>query len=495
MRDFVEEATPATMANVEAEQAVLGALLVKNDALHRLHGLRAAHFFDPVHGDIFEKIAERVHDGRTASPVSMKADFPSDRFDGLGGAVYLLRLADMAATVFDASTYAREIIDAWGRRRIIEAAQEAISLAESGAAPFEVASTLDASVIGLDFSNTRGRLRFSESALATAEMVAAAYQNDGKSTGIYTGLRDVDKFTGGFKRGNLVVIAGRPGMGKSAFLSSVVLSIARQDHPFKDPGPDDRPLKCGVIIISLEMSDEEIVMRINSDAMRRSGESLPYNFAGKGFIDTAARDAVREEQDMKRWVQSLRAIEALPISIADVPSQSNLQTILSEIRRRAAMLEDMGAPVGVIAIDHLGLIAKPNSRDNEASRVGYITSAFKGLAKRMDCCVLLLSQLNRGVENREDKRPHLSDLRDSGAVEQDADVVIFPYRPEYYLRRAEPSENDAAARLDWEGEIQRWEGLAEIRIAKNRSGPEGLATVCCDIGCNHFADLARQEAF
>lgn len=472
--------------NIEAEQSVLGAVLVNNDVLARLGSLRTEHFYDPIHGELFSHLENKIQSGDLASPVTVKDWFSAlPSAAQIGGAGYLLRLTDSALTVFDAPANARTIVSAHARRSIVAAATEAIESAYAGHEPQETASMLDASVIGLDFGKPRGRYRFSETMRATAARVSDAYQADGRPIGIMTGLTDLDKTTRGFRRGNLVVVAGRPGMGKSAFAASVAHHNARCENPFSE---DQK--KTGVIIVSLEMSDEEYGVRFVSDAMRSDGVAIPYSDALDGF----SGDAYKQDQEgiMRSWVHAARDIENLPISIADMAAQSPLPAILSEIRRRAAMLADAGSPVGLVVIDHLGLIALPNTRDNEASRVGYITAAMKGLAKRMECCVMLLSQLNRGVESRDEKRPTLADLRNSGSIEQDADVVLFPFRPEYYIQKEEPSpESDPAAYADWQANLNQWKSLSEIRVAKNRSGPEGLATVRCDIACNHFSDFAR----
>lgn len=471
--------------NVEAEQSVLGAILVNNEVIPRLGSLRQEHFYDPIHAELFAHVERTVESGDLASPITMKDWFAALPGAGvLGGAGYLLRLVDNAVTVFDAPANARTIINAHARRAIVTAAEEAVEQAYSGHDPQATASLLDASILGLDFGKPRGRYRFSETMKATTMRVAEAYQSDGRPIGIMTDLHDLDKLTRGFRRGNLVVIAGRPGMGKSALAASITQRVALSVNPFSD---EDEPKGTGVIIISLEMSDEEYGVRFVSDAMRQDGVSVPYSDALSGFSGDAYSQM--EQQTMMDWVHKAREIETLPISIADMPAQSPLQAILSEIRRRAAMLADAGSPVGLVVVDHLGLIALPNSRDNEASRVGYVTAAMKGLAKRMGCCVTILSQLNRGVENREDKRPTLADLRNSGSIEQDADVVIFPFRPEYYIAKREPS--DPSEYADWRTEMDEWKNLAEIRVAKNRSGPEGLATVHCDIACNFFSSIAR----
>ena len=474
--------------NIEAEQSVLGAVLVNNSVLPRLGSLRPEHFYDPIHEQLFTKIEQTIESGDLASPITLKdwfAAIPS--VEGLGGAVYLARLTDHAVTVFDAPANARTVINAHARRAIVAASEAAIESAYAGCEPQDTASTLDASIIGLDFGKPRGRYRFSETMKATTERVAEAYKADGRPIGIMTNLTELDRLVRGFRRGNLVVIAGRPGMGKSALAASLAQRAALSKNPFA--GSDDAPKKTGVIIISLEMSDEEYGVRFVSDAMRADGVSIPYSDALDGFSGDAYK--ANQEQAMMDWVHKARDIESMPISIADMPAQSALGAILSEIRRRAAMLADAGSPVGLIVVDHLGLIALPNSRDNEASRVGYVTAAMKGLAKRMECTVALLSQLNRGVESRDDKRPTLADLRNSGSIEQDADVVLFPFRPEYYIAKDEPSEDHK--RADWQADMDQWRNMAEIRVAKNRSGPEGLATVHCDIACNHFSDLARSH--
>lgn len=477
-----DTATVGEICNIEAEQAVLGAVMVNNDAVAHLAFLRPDHFHDPIHAQLYERIAARVDAGEAATPITLR-----DWFAALPGAVdlkggiYLLNLADVAATVFDVVSYARTVIDCHAHRSIVRACNGAVDACQAGHDPRDVASLLDASVIGLDFGRDKGRMRFSETMTAAAQQVLDAYHSDGRPVGIVSGIPALDDLTNGFRPGNLIVAAGRPGMGKSAFAAFLALRAARGAHPTEEGK------RCGVIIVSLEMTDCEYAVRMTSAALGELGDRLPYSDAMTGFRGLAY--AGREESTMREWLAASRDIERLPLSIADLPAHSPLPMVLSEIRRRAAMLDAEGAPVGMIVIDHLGLIRLPDTRENEASRVGYLTASFKGLAKRLGVPVLLLSQLNRGVENRDDKRPSLADLRNSGAIEQDADAVLFPFRPEYYIRKAEPS--DAAERADWEASLSDWTNLCEVIVAKNRNGAEGLATVFCDIAINRFASLAR----
>ena len=471
---------------IEAEQSVLGALLTNNKVADRLGSLSEDHFYDPMHGIVFAECLRRIGEGSVASPITMKEWFNGiSGTDNIGGAGYLLRCADAAITVFDTPSYAREIIDSHARRTILSACETASALASSGADPMAIASALDTTVLGLDYGQSKGNMRLPQTAVSAVARVMEAYKADGRPVGMMTGLRDLDRITRGFRRGNLVVVAGRPGMGKSALAASLAQTISTECHPFIEEK------RCGVILISLEMGDDEYFLRITSDQMRRNGQAIPYSDFNQGFIDTRDRNEEREERQMMEFVHAARRAENLPISIAALPSGSTMQLILSEIRRRAAMLDDDGAPVGMIVVDHLGLIARPKGRDNEASRVGELTRTLKGLARRLECVVVLLSQLNRAVEQRENKRPMLSDLRDSGSIEQDADVVLFPYRPEYYIAKDEPPESDPVAQEQWRSELDQWKGLAEIAVAKNRSGPEGRAVVYCDIACNYFSDLAR----
>jgi replicative DNA helicase len=448
--------------NVEAEQALLGAILTNNKALDRVvEFLQPEHFAEPVHAHIFSTIRQMVDVGRVANPVTLKSHLEADgSLDGVGGTAYIAALARQAVTIINASDYGRLIRDCADRRVLIVLCREAISKASAPEVGMEAAKIVDAlesgiSEIAFDSAQDGGPVQMGEIVARVVERAEHLSKSPGTLVGYPTGFSSLDRSTGGLERGCLNILAGRPSMGKSALALNIAANVAGL------PASADVPAGA-VLVFSLEMTEDQNGMRYLATC-----SGVPHQAIRRGSV---------KFNDFDRLVASQQATHSLPLFIDATPALT-----VSAMRARARRLRRKYGGIRLIVIDHLQIVAGSggHSRNEE---LGLITAAMKRLAKEMDCPIVLLSQLSRAVEAREDKRPQLSDLRESGNIEQDADTVWFVFREQYYLERSEPRRradesddkfNDRKSRF-----IRRLEEVwntGEIIVAKNREGP--LATI------------------
>jgi replicative DNA helicase len=484
-----DDAGPAASAfrepphNLEAEQALLGAILVNNRSYERVSEfLRPEHFADPVHGRIFASCAKLIDRGQIATPVTLKGLFDQDEaLAEVGGAQYLVKLAASVVTVINAADYGREIRDCYLRRELIEigeavvndafdrdldtAAQELIEKAENQL--FTLAETGE------------GENGLKELKLALMESVAqaeAAYKRDGGLAGYSTGLIDIDNLLGGLHPSDLLILAARPAMGKSTLASNIAFHIATasMDDPETPPQP--------VAFFSLEMSAEQLATRILSERTGIASEKLR-----RGQLDN---------EDFGKLVEASQDLERAPMFIDDTPAIP-----ISTLRTRARRLKRQHG-LALIVVDYLQLMRPaPGARiDNRVQEISAISQGLKAIAKELDVPVLALSQLSRAVEQREDKRPVLADLRESGSIEQDADIVMFIYREDYYLQKAEPIqriEEDAQKFHDrydaWKERCEKAHGKAEVIISKQRHGPTGVVTLHFDGSTTKFTNYVADD--
>lgn len=473
-------------SNDRAEMALLGALLANNKAYERVSEFLAPeHFSDPVHGRIYQAIGRRVEAGQLADAVTMKAEFEhSGALDEVGGTRYFAQLLTAMVGIINAGEYGRTIHDAWIRRQLIEIGEVVVNSAFGGPeAELDGRQQIEAAEQELFALATRGGsdggfMTF-ERALADAIMGAErAFKQSGHVSGLTTGLRDLDKKIGGLHSSDLMILAGRPGMGKSALATKIAFGAARAlmrdakaDDPNKEPSGS-------VAIFSLEMSSEQLATRLLAEESRVSGDRIRRGEIG--------------QRDFDRFVQVSREIGSLPLHIDDTPAIT-----LSALRTRCRRLKRTKG-LSLVVVDYLQLMrpslgTKPESRVLEISQ---ITQGLKALAKEMACPVLALSQLSRAVESREDKRPQLSDLRESGTIEQDADMVLFIYRDEYYLQQRAPKQMAYDSEDKFQGALDKWQrdmelvhNKAEILIEKQRHGPTGMVPVLFEGEFTRFADL------
>ncbi len=468
--------------NIEAEQALLGAILVNNDAANSVAGFLAPeHFFEPIHGRIFETVQKLIERGQYANPTTLKPFFENDEaIAEIGGPEYLDRLAAGTVTIINAEDYGRIIHDLALRRQLIAIGEDMVN----GAYAAEIEETAD---VQIEVAEQRlynlgekgifeGGFKPFHSALTEAvENAEAALKRDSHLTGVTTGLRDLDMRLGGLHRSDLVILAGRPSMGKTALATNIAFNAARA---YREAHDDDGNLLSSegavVAFFSLEMSSEQLASRILAEVTEIPSEKL--------------RRGLFSQDDFVRLAQASRDLESTPLFIDDTPAIS-----VAALRARARRLKRT-RNLGLIVVDYLQLVRSTETRryDNRVLEISEITQGLKALAKELDVPVLALSQLSRQVEQRDDKRPQLSDLRESGAIEQDADVVMFIFREEYYHERRRPPE--AAPEFEeWRSKMNDVQGIAEVIIGKHRHGPTGTEKLLFNGQITKFIDLARQD--
>lgn len=464
--------------NIEAEQALLGAILVNNDAFYRVSDfLTASHFHEPLHRTIFEVATGLIRMGKTANPVTIKTFLPADEKIGdITVAQYLARLAAEAVTVINAADYGRAIYDLSTRRALISVGEDMVNVAYDSpvdVSPSEQIEDAERRLFALAETGLKsnGFENFSEAAKAAIDMANAAYMRDGGLSGIATGLRDLDRMMGGLQSSDLIVIAGRPGMGKTSLATNVAFNIANAYEPETDASGAFKAKNGGVVgFFSLEMSSEQLATRIISEQTEIASSRIR-----RGEIT---------EADFERLAGCAVTMQRLPLYI----DQTGGLTIAQLAARARRLKRQRG--LDVIVIDYIQLMQGTTQRQhNRVQEVTEITTGLKALAKELGVPIIALSQLSRQVENREDKRPQLSDLRESGSIEQDADVVLFVYRDEYYLKNKEPQPGSDAFMV-WEQAMEAARGKAEVVIAKQRHGPTGTVQLGFQGEYTRFFSLA-----
>lgn len=465
--------------NLEAEQDLLGALIFDNGLLDRLPDrLRGAHFFEPFHQRLFDLIVETVAGGRAAERTLLHDVLKHDpAFSDFGGLTYLSRLVQSAPTAKVALDCARSIYDLSVRRDLIRIGGEI-----AAAAPDPTISAADhvgraeaaLFVLAEAGEQAKGVATFADALDGAIAQAEAAFCRDGRLAGLATKLLDLDQKLGGLHPSDLLVLAGRPSMGKTALATNIAYNVARAYQWAEDAdAPHGRKTVAGgrVFFGSLEMSKEQLALRIVSDVT-----GVPNDRIRKGLIN-------REE--LGRIKDARENLRSIPLHI-DETGGIHIAKICARARR-----QHRKTGLDLIVIDYLQLITTDSkSSGNRVQEVSQITGALKALAKELNVPVLALSQLSRQVESREDKRPMLSDLRESGSIEQDADCVMFVYREAYYLGRAEPTPG-SQQHLDWTEKMQQAHGQAEVIIGKQRHGPIGTVRLSFDEETTRFSNLAR----
>jgi replicative DNA helicase len=468
--------------NIEAEQALLGAILVNNEAFYRVSDFLApAHFFEPLHQKLFELAGSLIRAGKVATPVTLKTFLPADLdVAGLTASQYLARLAAEATTVINAEDYGRTIYDLAIRRSLIVIGEDMVNVAFD--APVDLApqdQIEDAERRLYELAETGrydgGFQRFAAALTTAVDMAAHAYQRDGKLSGLATGLKDLDRMMGGLQQSDLVILAGRPGIGKTSLATNIAYNVARAWRGEVKPDGRIATVDGGIVgFFSLEMSAEQLATRIISE---QSG--IPSHRIRRGDIKTTDFDLI---------VDVAREMETLPLYIDQTGGLS-----IAQLAARARRLKRQRG-LDLLVIDYIQLLQGSTRRalEGRVQEVTEITTNLKALAKELNVPVLALSQLSRQVENREDKRPQLSDLRESGSIEQDADVVMFVFREEYYLANKEPRAG-TPEHEKWRIDMDAVHGKAEVIVGKQRHGPTGTVRLQFDAEVTRFANLADDE--
>ncbi|MGH6963332.1 MAG: replicative DNA helicase [Phenylobacterium sp.] len=476
-------AIPHVPANVEAEQALLGALLYDNAAFERIGDyLQARHFFEPFHQRLFASIESHIRKGQLAEPILLAEQFSRDpAFDELGGVRYLADLVDRAPPAANAPDYARAVYDLALRRDLIRIGGDIANDAAQGDAELSARDQIERAeqllfTLAETGGTSQGFVTFSDALHGAVTMAAEAHSREGGLAGLSTGLLDLDQKIGGLHPSDLVILAARPSMGKTSLACNIAFDVAKQYAWEPQPDGSKKTVRGGVVaFFSLEMSAEQLAMRLLAEVSGVSGDRLR-----KGEIDASefgrVRDAALEIQEAPLYIDATGGIT------------------MAKLAARARRLKRM-VGLDIIIVDYLQLVTGgDNKSDNRVQEVSMITQGLKALAKELSVPVMALSQLSRQVENREDKKPQLSDLRESGSIEQDADMVMFVYRESYYLSRLEPREG-TAEHLNWQEEMDKVRGLAEIIIGKQRHGPIGNVKLSFNEDITKFGNLARDGRY
>ncbi|MBA85482.1 MAG: replicative DNA helicase [Rhodobacteraceae bacterium] len=463
--------------SIEAEQQLLGAILTNNDIYDRVASIiGAGHFYDPVHARIYEVAAARIAKNALASPVTLKAFLEDDAgLQELGGPAYLARLAGAAISAYAARDYAQMIYDMAIRRELIGLGNNIATKAQR----VDVASEPKEQIVDAEQAlyklseqgqTDSGFVSFLKAVTEAVNVTNEAYQRGGGMAGISTGLADLDKQLGGLHPSDLLILAGRPSMGKTSLATNIAFNVAKAyKRGLKSDGTEGA-VDGGVVgFFSLEMSAEQLAGRVLAEASEISSHKI--------------RQGDMTEAEFRRFVEAAKELEACPLFIDDTPALP-----ISQLAARARRLKRTHG-LDLLIIDYLQLCR--GMSDNRVNEIAEISMGMKAIAKELNIPVIALSQLSRQVESRDDKRPQLSDLRESGSIEQDADVVMFVFREEYYKEREKPGEHELEKMEEWIAAMERLHGKAEVIVGKQRHGPIGTVELAFEAQFTRFGNLAK----
>jgi replicative DNA helicase len=461
-------------SNLEAEQALIGSILVNNDILDEVSTIvNSATFYDPAHVKIYEVIESLNNKGMIANPITLKNYFEKDNMlSEVGGTEYLVKLTRFSGSAKQAVDYAKIIHEMYLRRELVQISDQLSSDTLNANSQEQDAENIientEKSLFDLAErgSFTQSFLKFNQALDQTIEMATLAMQSDQGIVGVPTGLTDLDEKLGGLHKSDLVILAGRPGMGKTALATNIAYHAAQNLN--------SRQEKSSVAFFSLEMSSEQLSTRILSEQARIKSDDI--------------RRGKVTEDEINRYIETSRNIYDLPLYIDETPAIA-ISTLCNRARRIKRLFG-----LSLIVVDYIQLMRAPNSfnnrNDNRVQEVSEITQGLKALAKELKVPVLALSQLSRAVESRDDKKPQLSDLRESGSIEQDADVVMFVYREAYYLENKQPKLG-SIEHAEWQSKMNDVNGLADIILGKQRHGPTGIIKVEFEGIYTKFKDLSK----
>ncbi len=469
--------------NIEAEQALLGAILVNNEAFYRVSDfLEPRHFFEPIHQNIYQLARDLIRAGKIATPVTLKTFLDANiDIGGLNVSQYLARLAAEATTIINAEDYGHTVYDLSIRRDLIQVGEDMVNLAYDAPVDFAPRNQIEDAERRLYELAETGRYDggfqlFSNSLTTAIDMAAHAFQRDGKLSGMATGLDDLDRMMGGLQPSDLIILAGRPGMGKSALATNIGYNVAKAWQGEVRPDGHTATTNGGIVgFFSLEMSAEQLATRIIAEQT-----GIPSNLIRRGGITEADFERIKDHsielQNLKFFVD-----ETGGLSVAQLAARAR------RLKRQRGL--------DLLIVDYLQLLqgSTRRSSENRVQEITEITTKLKALAKELNVPILALSQLSRQVESRDDKRPQLSDLRELGSIEQDADVVMFVFREEYYHQMRKPLENNREKFAEWLAEGEKVHGKAEVIIGKQRHGPTGTVELQFDGALTRFSSLARAD--
>jgi replicative DNA helicase len=469
--------------NILAEQMLLGTILVDNEMMSKVNDfLSEDHFFDPIHKKIYETIKTFSEKGIIANPVTLKNYF--DKEEGLknrGGAQYLVDLASLSATIINVHDYGRAIYDLALRRQLIHIGEEITNDAfdkEQGLSANEQIDMAEQKLYNIadDYlESNKGFVKLNKPLSEAISKAQQAFRNKGSVSGIATDFADLDELLGGFQDSDLIIVAGRPSMGKTALSLNFALNccqvLLNNFENKKDKDPHEKPKSIG--FFSLEMSAEQLASRLISTI--------------SGINTSKLRTGHVDEEEFGKIVNASKELQSLQIFIDDTPSLT-----ISALRTRARRLKRKHN-LGILFIDYLQLLrSNANNKDqNRVQEISDITQGLKAIAKELHIPVVAGSQLSRAVEQREDKRPLLSDLRESGTIEQDSDIVIFIYREEYYLLRRKPTKEGTDLYEKWQQDMDSVKNITDLIVAKHRNGPVGNVKLYFDSNLTKFANYQK----
>ena len=480
--ESASEAPPALPQNVEAEAALLGALMIDNRLVEDIQlKLKADHFFEPLHGRIYDSILKLTDSNRIANPVTLKPLFEADEgMKEVGGPAYLAQLTGSGAAVIGARDFATQIYDLALLRALIGVGRELVEGAldtSEDVAPLAQIERAETELYKVaEQGGAEGKAKsFGEATKEALQLAEKALNSGGHLSGFTTGLDSLNSKIGGLHKSDLVIVAGRPGMGKSSLATNVAFSAAKRLLQDQEDGIEPaKSAGAGVALFSLEMSADQLATRILAEQSGISSENLRMGRISQSEFRSLARAAAE--------------LQSLPLYIDDTPGLT-----IAALRARARRLKRQKG-IGMVIVDYLQLLqgtGKGSAGDNRVQEISEISRGLKQLAKELDLPVVALSQLSRAVEQREDKRPQLADLRESGSIEQDADIVLFIYREDYYLSARQPADDHPE--IDkWREEMARVYGLAEVIVAKQRHGSTGKVRLKFDSRITKFSDLVDE---
>ena len=452
--------------NLEAEQTVLGSILLNNEIFDEISDVKEDYFYNPINKKIFKIINDLLSKGLLANPITLKNYFTNENeLTEIGGAEYLVKLTKFSTSKIQIKYYADLLHDLKIRRNLIEISRETLDETLNKNSEVNAEQIIESAEKKLFDIAERGRfnksyVEFKDALLETIAMASSAYKNEEGIVGVPTGLKDLDDRLGGLHKQDLLIIAGRPSMGKTALATNIAFNAAKKLL--------DKEKKSSIVFFSLEMSSEQLSTRILSEQSR-----IKSNDIRRGKIN---------QDEFEKFIETSKNLENLPLFIDDTPAIT-----ISTLSNRARRIKRMHG-LDLVVVDYIQLMKSGNYKnEGRVQEIGEITQGLKALAKELDVPVLALSQLSRAVEQRDDKKPQLADLRESGSIEQDADVVMFVYREEYYLEKLEPKVG-TAEHVEWQEKMSLVHNLAELIIGKQRHGPTGIIRLEFESAFTKFKD-------
>ena len=455
--------------NLEAEQTVLGSILVSNEIYDEITDINEDFFYNPINKKIFKVINNLMQKGLLANPITLKNFFSNENeLNEIGGSEYLIKLTKFSTSKLQIKYYTNLLHDLKIRRNLIEISKQILEDSANKNSEINSEQIIESAEKKLFDIAERGKfnksyIEFKEALIQTIAMASSAYKNEEGIVGVPSGLKDLDDRLGGLHKQDLIIIAGRPSMGKTALATNIAFNAAKIIR--------NREKNSSIIFFSLEMSSEQLSTRILSEQAR-----IKSNDIRRGKIN---------QDDFEKFIETSKSLENLPLFIDDTPAIT-----ISTLSNRARRIKRLHG-LDLIVVDYIQLMKSGNYRnDGRVQEIAEITQGLKALAKELDVPILALSQLSRAVEQRDDKKPQLSDLRESGSIEQDADVVMFVYREEYYLEKLEPRVG-TAEHVEWQEKMNLVHNLAELIIGKQRHGPTGIIRLEFESAFTKFKDTTQ----